>query len=161
MSGIPSVTEELHTLGALLRVPFETTLDFIYKKLAKVGFDDVRPAHGAVLRYIPRDGSQISELAERARMTKQSMAELVEYLRERKYVDLAPDQSDRRAKVVRLTKRGWKLHSALVRNSRAFERECARGLGAEKWRQFRALLEEFAAWSSAYSEKAQVTPEAT
>jgi DNA-binding MarR family transcriptional regulator len=153
MPSRPSATEELHTLGALLRAPFEAVLDYIFDRLGKAGFDDVRPAHGAVLRHIARDGSRITELAERARMTKQSMAELVQYLRERRYVDLVPDASDGRAKVVRLTERGWKLHGIMVKNSRAFERECARGLGEDKWRQFRAVLEEFAAWSRTYSRR--------
>lgn len=150
----PSATEELRTLGALLRVPFEALLDHVFDKLGEAGFDDVRPAHGAVLRNIARDGSRITELAERARMTKQSMAELVEYLRKRGYIELVSDQSDGRAKLARLTARGWKVHGTLVRSSREFEMECARSLGEEKWRRLRALLEELAAWSRTYSKTA-------
>jgi DNA-binding MarR family transcriptional regulator len=153
MSSPPSATEESHTLGALLRALFDATLDYIFERLGRAGFDDVRPAHGAVLRHIARDGSRTTELADRARMTKQSMAELVQYLRQRQYVELVPDPSDGRAKVVRLTGRGLKLYRTMVRNSRAFEKECARGLGEEKWSQFRALLEEFAVWSRARSRR--------
>ena len=148
-----SATEELRTLGALLRVPFQALLDHVFGKLGEAGFDDVRPAHGAVLRNIARDGSRITELAERARMTKQSMAELVEYLRKRGYIELVSDESDGRAKLVRLTARGWKVHGTLVRSSREFETECARSLGVEKWRRLRALLEELAAWSRTYSRR--------
>ena len=125
----------------------QTTLDHHFDKLAQAGFDDVRIAHGAVLRYIARDGSRITELADRARMTKQSMAELVEYLRARGYVELVPDPSDGRAKLVRLTPRGWKVHATLVASSGVFERKCAQALGEQKWRQLRSLLEEFAAWA--------------
>jgi DNA-binding MarR family transcriptional regulator len=145
MSSRPSATEELHTLGVLLRAPFEAMLDFNYDRLAKAGFAEIRPAHGAVLRHVARDGSRITELAERARMAKQSMAELVEYLRVRGYVGLVADPSDGRAKLVRLTARGWTVHRTLTRLSGEFERECARSLGEEKWRQLRGLLEEFAA----------------
>ncbi len=147
MPSRPSVTEELHTLGALLRAPFDAMLAYNFGRLAEAGFADVRPAHGAVLRHIARDGSRLTELAERAHMTKQSMAELVAYLRRRGYVELRPDPGDRRAKLVTLTERGWQVHAALVRHSRDFERECARALGREKWHRLRALLEEFAAWS--------------
>lgn len=147
MAGRPSITEELQTIGALLRAPFETMLDHHFRKLAEAGYDDVRPAHGAVLRHIARDGSRVTELAQRARMTKQSMAELVEHLRRRRYVELVADPEDGRAKLVRLTERGWQLHSMLVRIGEAFERDCAQGLGEAKWRQLRALLEEFFAWS--------------
>ena len=73
----PSVTEEAKTLGALLRAPYEATLDYIFDRVGRAGYSDVRPAHSAVLRHVARDGSRITELAERARMTKQSMAELV------------------------------------------------------------------------------------
>jgi DNA-binding MarR family transcriptional regulator len=142
-----SVTQDLGTLGALLRAPFDALQEFVYRDLGKAGHHDVRPAHGAVLRNISREGSRVTEMAERARITKQSMAELIEYLRARGYVELAPDPSDGRAKLVRLTAQGWKLHGALVRRSREFENECARGIGGEKWRQFRALLQSVAHWS--------------
>lgn len=151
MKNVPSVTEELRTLGALLRTPFDSMLDYIYGRLAEAGFDDVRPAHSAVLRNIAREGSRLTELAERARVTKQSMAELVEHLRKRRYVELVPDPSDGRAKLVRFTERGWKIHATLVKISREFEKECARSMGEVKWRQLRGLLEEFSDWSSRLS----------
>jgi DNA-binding MarR family transcriptional regulator len=72
-------------------------------------------------------------------------------LRKRRYVDLVPDPRDGRAKLVRLTQRGWKVHAMLVSISREFETECARGLGKEKWGQLHALREEFAAWARRYS----------
>jgi DNA-binding MarR family transcriptional regulator len=142
-----SVTEELHTLGALLRTPLDALLDHVFAELAQAGFPEVRRAHGAVFRHISRDGTRITVLAERAHMTKQSMAELVEYLRKRGYLELVADPTDGRAKLAKLSARGWKVHDALVRISQGFERQCARGLGEEKWRQLRSLLREFAAWS--------------
>jgi len=158
MNAKPSATEELRTLGALLRAPFEALLDHVFDRLGKAGFDDVRPAHGAVLRNIAREGTRITELAERARMTKQSMAELIEFMRERHYLELVPDPTDGRAKLARLTARGWKVHDTLVRSSREFEKDCARRMGRAKWRELRSLLEEFAAFSRSRSPAAPVTP---
>ena len=149
MRSMQSATEEIGTLGALLRAPFEAMLDHNFARLAEAGFVDLRPAHGAVLRHIAREGSRVTELAERARMTKQSMAELVEYLRRRNYVELVRDPSDGRAKLVQLTRRGWHVHNTLARASHDFERECARGIGTDNWNQLRALLEQFATWKSA------------
>ena len=140
-------------MGALLRAPFDALLAHNYRELAAQGFDDLRPAHGAVLRHMTAEGARITELADKARMTKQSMAELVEYLRERGYVRLIADQGDRRAKLVTLTERGAQVHRALVRISRSFERECVRAMGEEKWGQFRRLLEELAAWSARYGQQ--------
>ncbi len=142
-----SLTEELHTLGALLRTSLEALHDHVFGELAKAGFRDVRLAHGAVFRHVSRQGSRVTTLADRARMTKQSMAELVEYLRKRGYVELVADPTDGRAKLVKLTSRGLKVHDALVRFSSEFERDCARGLGEEKWRDFRGVLREVAARS--------------
>lgn len=137
-----SITEEVQTLGALLRAPFEAMLQYNYTGLANEGFGDIRLAHGAVFRNISREGSRLTELAERARMTKQSMAELVDYLRKRGYVELSPDPNDGRAKLVRLTDRGASVVEALIRISRRYERGCARAIGEDKWLQFRRLLAE-------------------
>jgi DNA-binding MarR family transcriptional regulator len=147
-----SVTEELGTLGALLRAPFEAMLAHNFARLAEEGFTDIRPAHGAVLRHMTREGCRLSELADRARMTKQSMAELVEYLRERGYVAVASDRTDRRAKRVALTRRGWQVHAALVRISRDFEKQCGREMGEARWAQFRRDLGQLAAWAARYLE---------
>jgi DNA-binding MarR family transcriptional regulator len=143
-----SRTEELHTLGALLRTSIDALMAHAYQEIRDAGFPDLRSTHSAVFGHITRTGCRITELAERARMTKQSMAELVEYLRDRGYVTLVADPSDRRAKLVQLTARGWKAHSSLVRSSRGYERQCARELGEGTWRQLRELLERFAAWSA-------------
>ena len=152
MESQPSVTEELPTLGALLRIPLETLLDQVYEDLARAGYAELRSAHGVVFRHISRQGSRITALAARARITKQSMAELVEYLRKCGYAELVADPTDGRAKLVRLTARGWKVHRALVRSSAAFERKCARSLGEQKWRQFRELQQGVAAWSQHHRE---------
>ena len=49
-------------------------LNCVLRRWNKAGFDDMRPAHGAVLRNIARDGSRIAELAKCLRMTEQSTA---------------------------------------------------------------------------------------
>ena len=55
----------------------------------------------------------MSELAEQAQVTKQSMAELVEYLVKFQYLERVPDPVDHRAKIVRLTARGRKAVAAV------------------------------------------------
>ena len=52
----------------------------LYEGLRAAGYGDVRPAHYAVFRYLEKGGSRVTELAEAAGMTKQSMGELVAYL---------------------------------------------------------------------------------
>jgi len=146
-----ALTEQIGTLGSILRVPFEAMLAHNWSKVHERGFDDLRVAHGAVFRNISAEGSRISELAARAPMTKHSMAEMVAYLHQRGYVELSPDPDDRRSKIVRLTDRGMAVFNILADASNGFESECVRLLGKAKWQRFRGLLSEVASAISATS----------
>jgi DNA-binding MarR family transcriptional regulator len=133
-------TEEVGTLGALLRLPYEALTRRVYGALAERGYSDIRPAHSAVFRHILPDGSRATDMAERAHMTKQSMAYLVEYLAERGYVTFVPDPADGRAKLVRLTDRGQAVLETLLAISRDAEADVARRLGADDLSRLRTLL---------------------
>lgn len=109
--------------------------------LDEAGYGDVRPAHGPVFGAIGADGSRVTEMARRAGMTKQSMAELVDYLEGRGYVDRAPDPDDRRAQRVRLTKKGWRTVDVAVEAVEAVEREWASVVGEPAMRTLRGRLE--------------------
>src|SRR5438094_9336389 len=79
----------------------------LIQNLAERGYTDVRAGHAAVFMHIDRRaGTRLTELARRARMTKQGMMLLVDDLERRGYVRRVPDPEDGRAKVVRLTARG-------------------------------------------------------
>jgi DNA-binding MarR family transcriptional regulator len=113
-------TEEENTLGALLRGAYDALAARVY---AEVGaeFPGVRHAHSAVLRHILPDGSRATDLAERAGMTKQSMAYLLDTLHDRGYLAFVPDPDDGRAKLAVLTERGAALHRRLIEASRRAE----------------------------------------
>ncbi len=63
-----------------------------------------KPKHSAVFAQIDLTGSRLTQLAARANMTPQAMGELVDELEELGYVVRRPDPSDRRAKLIVLTK---------------------------------------------------------
>jgi hypothetical protein len=54
-----------------------------------------------------------------------------------------------------LTERGWEVFDTLVRSGRAFEKECARVLGPEKWQELRHLLEELSGWCESYTAQSE------
>lgn len=94
-------------LGILLRRPFQAIVDAVDDALVASGHGVIRPSHGNVFQFVDPDGTSVAELARRAQMTKQSMAELVTHLENHGYVERAPDPRDRRSKLVRLTESGW------------------------------------------------------
>ncbi|XXY44240.1 MarR family transcriptional regulator [Sorangium sp. So ce269] len=68
----------------------------------------VRRAHTALMPYIDLEGTRLTDLAERARVTKQAVGQVVEELEAMGVVERTPDPDDRRAKRVRFTPRGLK-----------------------------------------------------
>jgi DNA-binding MarR family transcriptional regulator len=94
------------------------------------------------MQFLDDGGTRVSVLAERAQITKQSMAELVAHLERLGYVERVPDPGDRRAKLVRATPRGKKLY-AIARDVVAeLEADWTKRLGKTKMRKLRELLEE-------------------
>ena len=81
-------------------------------------------------------------LAQRAQITKQSMAELVAHLEHHGYVERVPDPSDRRAKLVRATRAGAELYAIAREFVAETERAWTDRLGEQKMRRLRELLEE-------------------
>ena len=129
-------------LAILLREPFRIGSELLHRRFAERGHQDVRPPHGNVFQYLDDGGTRVSVLAQRAQVTKQSMAELVAHLERHGYVERVPDPADRRAKLVRATARGREVY-AIARDVVAeIEAKWTRRLGAAKIRQLRQLLQE-------------------
>lgn len=63
-------------------------------------------AHVHVTRHLPLQGARLTELAQRARMTKQAMADLVAQCEAWGLVERLPDPLDRRARRVAFTALG-------------------------------------------------------
>ena len=134
--------DERPNVGILLRGPFQELVQRIAAGLAEAGFDDIRPAHTAVFQHIKAEGSRVSELAERAQITKQSMGYLVDYLEEHGYVERRADPSDRRASLIYLTERGWAEVREALRIIAGIEQEWSRRLGKQRMEHLRELLTE-------------------
>ena len=133
-------------IGSLLRIPSQAVVDHTSGQLMQ-RFPGLRKAHMPVIQHIdhPPFGSRLTELAEAAQMTKQSMGELVDTLEREGYLERIPDPSDRRAKLIRLTDLGWSVHEAASEIVSALQVEWARRLGEEKMEQLRQLLRELIA----------------
>jgi DNA-binding MarR family transcriptional regulator len=130
-------------LGALLRFAHQSVIRRILERLSAAGFDDVQPAHFAPLQALwdCPEGARATALAARARITKQSMGELVEQLADRGYVERVPDPQDGRARLVRLTSRGRKAGRMARERVREVEADWSRKLGAHRIETLRETLQ--------------------
>jgi DNA-binding MarR family transcriptional regulator len=129
-------------LAILLREPFRAGTEVLHRRFAERGHAEIRPPHGNVMQFLDDGGTRVSVLAERAHMTRQSMAELVAHLERLGYVERVPDPSDRRAKLVRATPRGTQLYAIAREVVAEVEADWTSRLGKAKMRQLRELLEE-------------------
>ena len=129
-------------LGFLLREPVRLGNALIAERLAESGHPDLRPPHGNVFQFLDADGTRVSMLAERAAVTKQSMAELVAHLERHGYVERVPDPSDRRAKLVRATDRGAEVYEIARQVVAEMEREWTARVGKRRMRELRETLTE-------------------
>ena len=133
-------TEEVPNVGRLLMGPFRRIEEAVDRGLREAGFGDIRPAHGTVFQVIDAEGSRVTELAARAGMTKQAMTELVAHLERGGYLSRVPDPAVGRARLVRLTRRGWEsIRTARAAIARA-EGDWAEILGPETYAAMRGAL---------------------
>lgn len=122
----------------------------IHAALWAAGYDDLSPAMARIAAQVAEEGSRVTELAERARITKQSASVLVEQLERGGYVSRAADPADARAKLVMLAERGRAVQRVARRQERAIEREWTRHLGAEQMRSLRAALSDLRSITDPY-----------
>jgi DNA-binding MarR family transcriptional regulator len=105
------------------------------------GYTDIRPGHGCVFGNIDPDGSRLTDLADRAGMTKQSVGEVTSDLEQRGYLERVPDPADGRAKIIRLTDRGHEAHAIGRGLIEDIERDWADRFGTERVAALRVALE--------------------
>ena len=133
---------ERPNIGILLRDSLQEIVRRVAEGLAAAGFDDLRPAHTVVFQHIEADGSRLTQLAERAQITKQSMGYLVDYLEDCGYLERRVDPTDRRAVLICLTERGWSQIRASLAIIAEIEAEWTRRLGTERLEDLRGTLDE-------------------
>ena len=100
-------------IGSALRLPEAAVRRHTAASLA-LRFPGLTTAHMGVFQNIdhPPEGTRQTELASRMQITKQALGEVVDALEHAGYVERLPDPADRRAKLVRLTPAGERVHDA-------------------------------------------------
>src|SRR5687768_10652898 len=119
------IHDERLPLPALLNAVKEAAIAELHRRLRDEGHPEIRPGHGCVFRFVDTDGTRLTELAERAQMSKQAVGEVVSDLERMGYVERVPDPADGRAKIIRLTEHGWDGQRAATRIFDDIERRWA------------------------------------
>jgi DNA-binding MarR family transcriptional regulator len=132
-------------IGALLRLAWQAVRDRIYEGVLAAGYTDLSRAHVLLFRWPTIDGLRPSELAARNQLSRQSINDLLSDLEKRGYLERTLDPTDGRARIVRLTERGWDLTQVISDMSFASERDWAEVIGESRFDEFRSTLSELVA----------------
>lgn len=124
--GEQSETWQRYNVGRLLVKAVRRFETAVVAHLQARGLIEARMSYLKVILYIDVGGTRITELANKAQMTKQAMSELVMQCEALGLVRRLPDLEDARAKIVALTPVGLEWLDALgdaVRHAEAEMRE--------------------------------------
>ena len=128
---------------------FDSLVEALHTALPAAGFPDIRPAHSINLfRVIDAGVPRPTELARRAGVTPQAMAEIIRYLEGHGYAERVPDPSDGRARIVTLPPRGHQAAAVAGRVFTGLEAKWEQVLGESRMAQLRAMLAELASLGS-------------
>ncbi|MBF6135045.1 MarR family transcriptional regulator [Nocardia otitidiscaviarum] len=135
------MADDQMNVGLLMAIAHRSMETRVYTELAAAGHADITVAQGKLAAQIAADGSRLTELAERAQVTKQTASFLVDQLEKAGYVERIPDPSDGRARLVRLSARGREMADVANGVAARVESEWAAHLGVRRMRQLRDSLE--------------------
>jgi DNA-binding MarR family transcriptional regulator len=149
---IPLDRELPNAAGDPSRIPLPVLMDLAVDamwadfraSLLDAGITDIRPTHGCVFRFLRDDGMRLTELASLAGLTKQSVGEIVDDLTALGYLERYPDPTDKRAKLLRLTKKGKDTQAIGFGLFSKLEAEWAKTFGEDDIALLRGLLERVA-----------------
>lgn len=129
-----------YDLTFLMALGFRTMIDNLHERLAVLGYDDVRPAHGFAFQRLAPAGATGNDLAEFLDITKQAASEMVDYLEQHGYVIRQPHPTDRRGKIITLTERGWSCIRATEAILSQLEGQWTAIIGAQRMEELRTDL---------------------
>ena len=89
--------------------------DALQEHLIEAGFVDHRVAHHHVMAHVTHEGLRLTDLADKAGITKQAMSELVTDLERLSYLQRSNDPRDGRAKMIGFTDKGRAAVDAATR----------------------------------------------
>ena len=127
-------------LGLLCYIASRAMEARVFDALAAAGFDDITTAQGRLFARIGPKGTRVTDLAEQARITKQTAGFLVDQLERAGYVRRVPDPADARARLVQIAPRGEAAVAVASAAEAEAEADWTRHLGKQSASQLRRAL---------------------
>ncbi|HET6736662.1 MAG TPA: MarR family transcriptional regulator [Mycobacterium sp.] len=112
----------------------------VMEALVAAGADDITVAQSRLMQRLDLQGMRLTDLAEQARVTKQTAGALIDQLERAGYVARTPDPSDARARLVTLTDKGLALCRTAGKEVDKVEKEWREFLGERRFAQMRDAL---------------------
>ncbi len=113
--------------------------ELIVQRLLRAGFKHVRESHGYVIQHLIEGDRSIGDLAHRMGVTQQAASKTVAEMVRLGILE-ANTAEDRRAKVVRISKRGWESIQYSRRARLLLEHKLEALLGLSKHRRIKSGL---------------------
>jgi DNA-binding MarR family transcriptional regulator len=126
-------------LATLMFVSYRSMDERVQRAMREAGYD-VTVAQSRLAQRIADEGSRLTELADRAQVTKQTASLLVAALEREGLVERVPDPSDGRARLIRMSARGREAAAQAMQVVIGVEREWTEHLGPELANQLREGL---------------------
>ena len=126
-------------LATLMFVSYRAMDERVVAAMRDAGYH-VTPAQARLAQRIDPAGLRLTDLAERAQVTKQTASQLVAALEQQGLVERVPDPEDGRARLIRFTERGTAAAQEAMQVVMGGEQEWAEHLGPRLTGQLRAAL---------------------
>ena len=109
-------------------------------EVARQGYDDFKLGHMPLLMNISPGGITNTELAKKARVTKQAMSKVVNELLELGYIETIVHDSDKRSSVISLTAKGKQLVITARKCMLKLEAEYEQQFGKQQFEKAKDML---------------------
>lgn len=126
-------------LATLMFVSYRAMDERVRQAMRDAGYD-VTVAQSRLAQRIAEDGTRLTELADRAGVTKQTASLLVAALEREGLVERVPDPEDGRARLIRLSARGREAAQRAMEVVIGVESEWTAHLGPELTERLREAL---------------------
>lgn len=123
----------------LLRASRAVNTDIVEKLHAR-GFHELRSTHTALLSNLELGGSNLTNVARRAGITKQAMGRLADELTRLNYITRTRDKADRRIINLEFTQTGLDLMQQSFEIMDGIEKQCAARMGRRNFGKFLDML---------------------